>query len=125
MSPFEYLNAINFTKQDIMIDDITEKQYNAFMVNRGLSYFSDTVAIANEMNMYAHLDKKLQFHFLINIVRKRKRFSKWNKPDLVRDIEVVKEYYGYSNDEAKQALTLLSPEQIKELEKKVSKGGRK
>jgi|TARA_B100001094_G_C17979309_1_gene694401 hypothetical protein len=125
MSPFEYLNAINFTKQDIMIDDITEKQYNAFMVNRGLSYFSDTVAIANEMNQYAHLDKKLQFHFLINIVRKRKRFSKWNKPDLVRDIEVVKEYYGYSNDEAKQALTLLSPEQIKELEKKVSKGGRK
>jgi hypothetical protein len=125
MSPFDYLNAINFTKEDIMIDDITEKQYNGFMVNRGLSYFSDTVAIANEMNMYAHLDKKLQFHFLINIVRKRKRFSKWNKPDLVRDIEVVKEYYGYSNDEAKQALTLLSPEQIKELEKKVSKGGRK
>jgi len=125
MSPFDYLNAINFTKQDIMIDDVTEKQYNAFMVNRGLSYFPDTVAIANEMNQYAHLDKKLQFHFLINIVRKRKRFSKWNKPDLVRDIEVVKEYYGYSNNEAKQALSLLSPEQIKELEKKVSKGGRK
>jgi len=125
MSPFDYLNAINFTKEDIMIDDVTEKQYNAFMVNRGLSYFPDTVAIANEMNMYAHLDKKLQFHFLINIVRKRKRFSKWNKPDLVRDIEVVKEYYGYSNNEAKQALSLLSPEQIKELEKKVSKGGRK
>jgi len=125
MSPFDYLNAINFTKEDIMIDDVTEKQYNAFMVNRGLSYFPDTVAIANEMNQYAHLDKKLQFHFLINIVRKRKRFSKWNKPDLVRDIEVVKEYYGYSNNEAKQALSLLSPEQIKELEKKVSKGGRK
>ena len=125
MSPFDYLNAINFTKEDIMIDDISEKQYNAFMVNRGLSYFSDTVAIANEMNQYAHLDKKLQFHFLINIVRKRKRFSKWNKPDLVSDIEVVKEYYGYSNDKAKQALSLLSPEQIKELEKKVSKGGRK
>jgi len=125
MSPFDYLNAINFTKQDIMIDDVTEKQYNAFMVNRGLSYFPDTVAIANEMNQYAHLDKKLQFHFLINIVRKRKRFSKWNKPDLVRDIEVIKEYYGYSNNEAKQALSLLSPEQIKELEKKVSKGGRK
>ena len=125
MSPFDYLNAINFTKEDIMIDDITEKQYNAFMVNRGLSYFSDTVAIANEMNQYAHLDKKLQFHFLINIVRKRKRFSKWNKPDLVSDIEVIKEYYDYSNDKAKQALSLLSPEQIKELEKKVSKGGRK
>ena len=125
MSPFDYLNAINSTKEDLMIDDITEKQYNAFMVNRGLSYFPDTVAVANEMNRYAHLDKKLQFHFLINIVRKRKRFSKWNKPDLVSDIEVIKEYYGYSNDEAKTALSLLSPEQIKELKKKVSKGGRK
>lgn len=125
MSPFDYLNSINFTKQDIMIDDVTEKQYNAFMVNRGLSYFPDTVALANEMNMYAHLDKKLQYHFLINIVRKRKRFSKWNKPDLERDIEVVKEYYGYSNEKAKQALTLLSPEQITIIKKKVSKGGRK
>lgn len=125
MSPFDYLNSINYTKDDIMIDDTTEKQYNAFMVNRGLSYFPDTVALANEMNMYAHLDKKLQYHFLINIVRKRKRFSKWNKPDLESDIEVVKEYYGYSNEKAKQALTLLSPEQITIIKKKVNKGGRK
>ena len=125
MSPFDYLNSINFTKEDLMIDDVTEKQYNAFMVNRGLSYFPDTVALANEMNRYAHLDKKLQYHFLINIVRKRKRFSKWNKPDLERDIEVVKEYYGYSNEKAKQALTLLSPEQITIIKKKVNKGGRK
>jgi hypothetical protein len=124
MSPFDYLNSINDTKQDLMVDDITEKQYNAFMVNRGLSYFPDTVAVANEMNRYAHLDKKLQYHFLINIVRKRKRFSKWNKPDLERDIEVVKEYYGYSNEKAKQALTLLSPEQITIIKKKVNKGGR-
>jgi hypothetical protein len=76
------------------------------------------------MNRYHHLDKKLQFHFLINIVRKRKRFSKWNKPELVSDIDVVKEYYGYSNEKARQALTLLSPSQIEELRKKVSKGGR-
>ena len=125
MSPFDYLNAINYTKEDIMIDDITEKQYNAFMVNRGLSYFPDTVAIANEMNQYAHLDKKLQFHFLINIVRKRKRFSKWNKPELVSDIEVVKQYYGYSNDKARQVLPLLSSDQIMNLREKVSKGGRR
>jgi hypothetical protein len=124
MSPFDYLNSINDTKQDLMVDDITEKQYNAFMVNRGLSYFPDTVAVANEMNRYAHLDKKLQYDFYINIVRKRKRFSKWNKPDLERDIEVVKEYYGYSNEKAKQALTLLSPEQITIIKKKVNKGGR-
>ena len=124
MNPFEYLNSINDTKQDIMYDDITEKAYNPFMTNRSLSYFQDTVFFANEMNRYHHLDKKLQFHFLINIVRKRKRFSKWNKPELVSDIDVVKEYYGYSNEKARQALTLLSPSQIEELRKKVSKGGR-
>ena len=76
------------------------------------------------MNRHHHLDKKLQFHFLINIVRKRKRFSKWDKPELVSDIDVVKEYYGYSNEKARQALTLLSPSQIEEIRKKVSKGGR-
>ena len=124
MNPFEYLNSINYTKQDIMHDDIAEKSYNAFVVNRTLSYFQDTIFFANEMNRYHHLDKKLQFHFLINIVRKRKRFSKWNKPELVSDIDVVKEYYGYSNEKARQALTLLSPSQIEELRKKVSKGGR-
>ena len=124
MNPFEYLNSINDTKQDIMHDDITEKAYNPFITNRSLSYFQDTVFFANEMNRYHHLDKKLQFHFLINIVRKRKRFSKWNKPELVSDIDVVKEYYGYSNEKARQALTLLSPSQIEEIKKKVSKGGR-
>lgn len=124
MNPFEYLNSINDNKQDIMYDDIAEKAYNPFMINRSLSYFQDTIFFANEMNRYHHLDKKLQFHFLINIVRKRKRFSKWNKPELDSDIDVVKEYYGYSNEKARQALTLLSPSQIEELRKKVSKGGR-
>lgn len=125
MSPFDYLNSINYTKEDIMIDDVAEKQYNAFMVNRGLSYFPDTVAVANEMNMYPHLDKKLQYHFLIHIVRKRKRFSKWNKPEIQSDIEVVKEYYGYSNEKARQALQLLTKEQIEILKKKIYKGGKR
>ena len=125
MNPFEYLNAINHTKQDIMIDDIAEKSYNSFMINRGLSYFSDTVLMANEMNRYHHIDNRLQFDFFINIVRKKKRFSKFMKPETVSDVEVVKEYYGYSNEKAKQALTLLTSEQINELKKKVYKGGRK
>ena len=125
MSPFDYVNAINDTKKDIMVDDLTEKSYSSFTVNRSLSYFSDTVLAANEMNRYYHLDKKLQFHFLINIVRKRKRFSKWNKPELVSDIEVVKQYYGYSNDKARQVLPLLSSDQIMNLREKVSKGGRR
>ena len=125
MSPFDYLNAINYTKKDIMVDDIADKQYNPFMVNRGLSYFQDTVLMANEMNQYAHLDNRLQFDFLINIVRKRKRFSKWNKPEVATDLDVIKEYYGYSNEKARMVHNLLTDNQITELRRKVFKGGRK
>lgn len=125
MNHFDYLNSINSTKKDIMEDDIAEKAYNSFMVNRGLSYFNDTVLMANEMNIYSHLDKKLQYHFLINIVRKRKRFSKWAKPETESDIEAVKEYYCYSNEKARQAITLLSPENITIIKQKVNKGGRR
>ena len=125
MNHFDYLNSINSTKKDIMVDDIAEKGYNSYMINRGLSYFHDTVLIANEMNRYHQIDNRLQFSFLINIIRRRKRFSKWLKPETVSDVEVVKEYYGYSNDKARQALTLLTSDQINELKKKVYKGGRK
>jgi hypothetical protein len=124
MSPFDYLNSINDTKQNLMVDDITEKQYNAFMVNRGLSYFPDTVAVANEMNMYAHLDKKLQYHFLLNIIRKRKRFSKWTKVDKSADLDAVKEYYGYSEEKARSAMQLLSRDQLDIIKQKISKGGK-
>tara|TARA_R100000231_G_scaffold21959_1_gene21075 strand:- start:293 stop:670 length:378 start_codon:yes stop_codon:yes gene_type:complete len=125
MNPFEYLNAINMTKENIMVDDITEKAYNSFIVNRSLSYFNDTVLYANEMNVNHHIDNRLQFDFFINIVRKKKRFSKFMKPETVSDVEAVKEYYGYSNEKAKSALTLLTSDQINELKKKVYKGGRK
>ena len=125
MNPFEYLNAINMTKENIMVDDIAEKGYNSFIVNRSLSYFNDTVLYANEMNVNHHIDNRLQFDFFINIVRKKKRFSKFMKPETVSDVEAVKEYYGYSNEKAKSALTLLTSDQINELKKKVYKGGRK
>ena len=125
MNPFEYVNAINTGKKDIMIDDVAEKSYSSFTINRSLSYFNDTVLAANEMNKHHHLDKKLQFHFLINIIRKRKRFSKWDKPELVSDVEVVKEYYGYSNEKARQVLPLLTSDQIMNLREKVNKGGRR
>ena len=125
MSPFDFLNEINYGKKNIIIDDITEKQYNSFMVNRGLSYFKDTVVIANEMNMNHHLDNRLQFDFLINIIRRKRRFSKWNKPQIVDDLDVIKEYYGYSNKQAKAVHNLLSSDQIGELRKKVYKGGKK
>lgn len=125
MNPFEYVNAINMTKKDIMVDDLAEKAYNSFMVNRSLSYFNDTVLFANEMNVNHTIDKRLQFDFLINMVRKRKRFSKWQKSVSDNDVEVVKEYYGYNNEKARQALTLLTTEQINALKQKVYKGGRK
>ena len=125
MNPFEFANAINYTKKNIMVDDITEKSYSSYMINRQLSYFPDTVLAANEMNRNHHLDNRLQFDFYINIVRKRKRFSKWHKPETVSDLEAVKKYYGYSNEKARQVLSLLTTDQINELKRKVMTGGRK
>tara|TARA_B100000035_G_scaffold310279_1_gene317823 strand:- start:203 stop:580 length:378 start_codon:yes stop_codon:yes gene_type:complete len=125
MNPFEYVNAINYTKKNIMVDDIAEKAYAPYMINRQLSYFPDTVLAANEMNRCHHADNRLQFDFFINIIRKRKRFSKWFKPEQISDLDAVKIYYGYSNEKARQIITLLSTEQINELKNKVAKGGRK
>ena len=125
MNPFEFINSINTTKKNLIVDDQSEKAYNPYITNHSLSYFSDTVHMVNVLNRYHHLDKKLQYDFLLNIVRKRKRFSKWNKPDAVEDLEVVKEYYGYSNEKAKSIIPLLSKEQIEIIKQRTYKGGRK
>lgn len=125
MNPFDFVTAINDTKKDVMVDDLAEKDYAPFLTNRSLSYFRDTVLIANTMNHYHHIDNRLQFDFLINIVRKRKRFSKWIKPEVVSDLEVVKEYYGYSNEKAFQALKILTKEQLSYIKKKLDIGGMK
>lgn len=124
MNPFEYVKAINNTKKDIMVDDIAEKEYNAFMVNRSLSNFQDTVLYANLMNVNHHLDARLQFDFFINTIRKKNRFSKWLKPMDYKDLDVIKEYYGYSDEKAKSVLSLLNNTQIEELKKRIYKGGR-
>ena len=124
MNPFKYLNEINYGKRNIMVDEETEKAYVPFVINRSLSYFPDTVALANEMNRYGHLESRLQFAFLINTIRKRKRFSKWIKPEIENDVEVVKEYYGYSNEKAKSVLSLLTGDQIKQIKNRMTKGGR-
>jgi len=100
-----------------------EKDYNAFMVNRGLSYFPDTVIYANEMNKYHHLDGGLQYQFLINIVRKRNRFSKWNKSTESDDIKIIKEYYGYSNEKARDVLPLLSNDNLNIIRNRIQHGG--
>ena len=89
VKPFDYVNDINYGKKNIMVDDVAEKDYNAFIVNRALSYFNDTVLYANEMNIHHSLDSKLQYSFLINIVRKQKRWSKWLKPNEVTNLEQI------------------------------------
>ena len=125
MNPFDYLNAINTTKKDIMVDDLAEKSYSPFMINRGLSYFPDTILYANEMNKNHHIDHRLQFDFFINIIRKKKRFSKWAKPVEIENLDVIKEYYGYSNEKAKSVLSLFSDGQIETLKLRMYKGGKR
>lgn len=125
MNPFEFINSINNTKVNLMDqDEEVETKYNSFLTNRSLSYFPDTVLMSNEMNRLHHLDNKMQYDFLINIVRKKKRFSKWDKPEQRDDIECVKRYFGYSETKAKQVVSLLSESQITTIKSKVSIGGR-
>jgi hypothetical protein len=120
MNPFELIKSISNTKKDILEN---EKDYNAFMVNRGLSYFPDTVIYANEMNRFHHLDSRLQYHFLINTIRKRNRFSKWNKSIESENIIAIKQYYGYSNEKARDVLPLLSNENLKTIRGRIQHGG--
>jgi hypothetical protein len=124
ISPFDFINAITYNKNDLMVDDWAEKQYVPYIVNKGLSYGADTVIQANEMNSRPHLDKILQFDFLINIIRPRKRFNKWIKADKLESIEVIKEYYGYSTEKARQVLPLLDDSKLDYLRTKLIKGGR-
>ena len=123
----DYLNAINFDKKSLLDsdDETWTKKYPPFIVNKCLSMFYDCIAAANEMNGYHFLDKKLQFHFYINSIRKRKRFGgKWLSQAKLKNLEYVKEYYGYSNEKAKQALNILTEQQIEEIKETLNKGGR-
>ena len=123
ISPFDFINAIHHSKEKLIVDDWSEKQYNPYIINKGLSYGPDTVIPANEMNSRPHLAKILQFDFLINIIRPRKRFNKWIKAEKVAELEVIKEYYGYSTEKAKQVLPLLNSSTIEEMRKRITKGG--
>ena len=107
-----------------MVDELSEKGYNPFIINRNFSFFIDTVLYANEMNKHHHLDNRLQFDFFINIIKKKKRFSKWMKPQDIENLELIKTYYGYSNDKAKSILSLLDNKQIEELKQRINQGGK-
>ena len=123
----DYLNTINQTKKNLMEDDdpAWEKNYPPFVINKCMSQHLDTLMYANEMNQYPNLDKKLQYDFFINTVRSRKRFSPWGKKEKVKDIELVKEFYGYSTEKAMQALRILTSDQIEIIRDKLNKGGKK
>lgn len=123
ISPFDFVNAIQYSKEDLIVDDWSEKQYTPYIVNKSLSFGPDTIIPANEMNSRPHLEKKLQFHFLINTVRPRKRFNKWVKPEKIEAIEVIKQYYGYSTEKARQVLPLLTENQLEIIKQKLKKGG--
>jgi len=116
----DWLNSINFNKEDLSYDI---KTYPPYVINRCLSGFLDTIMFANEMNRYHNLDKDMQYSFYLNSVRKRKRFSPWLRKDKVNDLECVKEYYGYSNEKASQALKILDKQQLNFIKQRLETGG--
>lgn len=123
-NPFDYVNAILQNKKQLIVDDATEKDYNPFIVNRSLSYHKDCILYANEMNRRHFLDKKLQFDFLLNTVRSQKRpFAKWVKSETSDDLECIKQIYGFSEIKAREALRLLSNEEIQKLKEQTQTGG--
>lgn len=125
--PFEYLNSINYTKKDMMTgtenDELAEQGYKPFLINRGLSMHPDTIMYANDMNIKSHIDNKLQYQYLLNSVRPKKRFGKWVKRVSSDDVEAVQEYFQYNDEHALMAASLLSSEQLQEIKEKLSKGG--
>ena len=121
----EYLKAINQTKEPLMDteDKMWEKKYLPYVVNRCVYPFMDTILLVNEMNQYSGLDNKLQFHFLINSIRSKKRFAPWLKTSKIENLELIKEYFGYSDQKAKDVLNVLTDEDITSIQKKLNKGG--
>ena len=121
----EYLNAINSSKERLMDgeDEMWEKKYPAYIVNKCVAPFQDTIFLVNEMNMNHHMDNKLQFDFLLNSISKRKRFDKWQKAENSEDLEYVKQYFNYSYPKAVQALSILSPKQLNEIKTILNKKG--
>ena len=122
----DWLNSINVTKNNLIDEDPDlEKGYPAYIINRCLSGQVDSVMFANEINKHPNLSKKLQYDFFLNSLRKRKRFSPWLRKDQIENLELVKRYYGYSNEKAKQVLNILTREQLSFIRDRLETGGRK
>lgn len=121
-NPFEYVNAINFHK-NIPDEEFDEKAYVPFIINKQFSYFEDTVLIANEMNLRSSIPNISQFKFFINIIRPRKRFSKWAKPDKDEKLNLIVEYFGYNYEKAKSVYNILTDDDYEKIKTKLDKGG--
>ena len=122
----DWLNSINFTKKNLIEEDSSViKDYAPYIINRCLSGNLDCIMFVNEMNKYSFLDKDMQYSFYLNTLRKKKRFSPWLRKDKVTDLEIIKQYYGYSNEKASQALKILTPEQINYIKQRLDTGGMK
>ena len=121
----DWLNSINFTKENLIEDPSTIKEYPPYIINRCLSGHLDCIMFANEMNKYSFLDKDIQYSFYLNSLRKKKRFSPWLRKEKVTDLEIIKQYYGYSNEKASNALKILTPEQINYIKQRLDTGGMK
>lgn len=122
MGPFDFVNAINSSKkEDLMLEgEEAEKAYSPYLTNKAMSYTHDTIGHANMMNMNFNLDNKLQFHYFLNIIRPRNRRSKWFKKVENPDLDVIKQYYGYGDKKAEEALSVLSPDQINEIKTRLT-----
>ena len=121
----DWLNSINFTKENLIEDPSAIKDYAPYVINRCLSGNLDSIMYANEMNKYSFLQKDMQYSFYLNSLRKKKRFSPWLRKEKVTDLEIIKQYYGYSNEKASNALKILTPEQIKFIKQRLDTGGMK
>jgi hypothetical protein len=121
----DWLNSINLTKNNLMEDPSVVKEYPPYIINKCLSGQIDCILFANEMNINHHLDKDMQYNFYLNALRKRKRFSPWIRKDKIKDLDCIKQYYGYSNEKASQVLKLLNKEQLDFIKKRLEKGGTK
>jgi len=120
----DFLTAINLSKKNLMEEDpLTEKEYPPFVINRSLSYFQDTVLYANEMNLRGNLDNRLQNDYLLNSVRKKKRFSRWLKPEQDIDVDAIKEYYSCSEMKAREMFSVLTGDQLSLIHKRLKRGG--
>ena len=122
-NPFDFVKSVSYDKKDIMVDNVEEKAYAPFLINKSLSYHQDSVFFTNEMNCRHGLDHRLQYLFLLNTLRKRQRFSQWSKPYLSKKLDTIKDYYHISTLKAKEYMEVLSDKEVRELKKRMKTGG--